>query len=54
MTAVLTNDPSKVTFVVPADLPTGDYKLHLTTQFSTASVLLKEPRTYVLEYVLTV
>lgn len=54
MTAVLTNDPSKVTFVVPADLPSGDYKLHLTTQFSTASVLLKEPRTYVLEYVLTV
>jgi len=54
MTSILMNDPSKVSFVVPADLPAGDYKLHLTTQFSTTSVSLKEPRTYVLEYVLTV
>lgn len=54
MTSILLNDPSKVSFIVPADLPEGDYKLHLTTQFSTNSTFLKEPRTYVLEYVLTV
>lgn len=54
MTSILLNDPSKVSFIVPADLPEGDYKLHLTTQFSATHTMLKEPRTYVLEYVLTV
>jgi hypothetical protein len=50
-TSVLINDPSKLTFIVPTDLPAGDYKLSLTTQFSHNS-LLKEPRTYVFDYVL--
>jgi hypothetical protein len=53
-TAILANDPSKVTFIVPTDLPAGDYKLSLTTQFSATAQLLKEPRTYIFDYVLTV
>jgi hypothetical protein len=52
MNSVLVNDPSKISFILPNDLPGGDYKLMLTTQFSNSSVLLKEPRTYVFDYVL--
>ncbi|MDR1583730.1 MAG: DUF4469 domain-containing protein [Prevotellaceae bacterium] len=51
ITSVLVNAPSKLTFIVPPDLPTGDYKLSITTQFSHA-VMLKEPRTYLFDYVL--
>jgi hypothetical protein len=47
------NDPSKITFVIPADLPAGDYHLSITTQYSSASKTLNEPRTFVFEYVLT-
>jgi len=54
MTSILANDPSIVTFVVPAGLAAGDYKLQVTTQFSTASILLNEPRVYLFDYVLTV
>jgi hypothetical protein len=50
--AILINDPSKITFIVPADLPAGDYKLKIVTQYSTNQVLLKEPRTYVFDYIL--
>jgi hypothetical protein len=52
--AILLNDPSKVSFVVPADLPAGDYRLSLTTQYSSGSNLLKDPRTFISDYVLTV
>jgi hypothetical protein len=52
-TAVIVNEPSKVSFIVPAALPSGDWKLSLTTQFSNNQTLLKEPRTYVFDYVLT-
>ncbi|MDR0757953.1 MAG: DUF4469 domain-containing protein [Tannerella sp.] len=50
-TSILVNDPSKITFIVPPDLPSGDYRLSITTQFS-SNVLLNEPRTGVLDYVL--
>ncbi|MDR1121816.1 MAG: DUF4469 domain-containing protein [Dysgonamonadaceae bacterium] len=52
--SVLVNDPKKVTFIVPANLPFGDYKLSLTTQFTSGSALLKEPRPYLFDYVLAV
>jgi hypothetical protein len=52
--SIAINDPSKITFIVPSTLPEGDYKLSVTTQFSTATQLLKEPRTYTFDYVLTV
>jgi hypothetical protein len=52
VTSILDNEPSKITFIVPADLPAGDYKLSITTQFSHPTVLLKEARTYVFDYVL--
>ncbi|MFT3738560.1 MAG: DUF4469 domain-containing protein [Breznakibacter sp.] len=52
--SIAVNDPSKITFIVPATLPEGDYKLSITTQFSSQSVLLKDPRTYVFDYLLTV
>jgi hypothetical protein len=50
-TSILINDPSSLTFIVPTDLPAGDYKLSLTSQFAHSSTL-KEPRTYVFDYVL--
>jgi hypothetical protein len=52
--AILTNDPSKITFIVPAGLARGDYKLSISTQYASSGVLLKEPRTYVFDYVLNV
>lgn len=51
---ILVNDPSKLSFIIPATLPTGDYKLSISTQFSTNSSYLKEPRTYTFDYILTV
>ncbi|MGC9151139.1 MAG: DUF4469 domain-containing protein [Microbacter sp.] len=53
-TAVLVNDPSKITFVVPASLASGDYKLTITTQYSSSVQSLKEPRSYTFDYVLNV
>ncbi|WP_352421001.1 DUF4469 domain-containing protein [Proteiniphilum sp.] len=53
-TSILTNDPSRVTFIVPADLPEGDYQLVLTTQFSGVKTPLKEPRSYEFGYPLNV
>lgn len=53
-TAILVNEPSKITFIAPADLPAGDYKLRITTQFSTSATTLKEPRTCLFDYVLGV
>ncbi len=53
-TSLLVNDPSKITFIVPAGLPAGDYKLSVCTQFPGSSTLLKEPRTYTYDYVLNV
>ena len=52
--AIALNNPSKITFVAPAALPTGNYKLSIVTQFSNSAVLLKEPRIYVFDYTLTV
>lgn len=54
LNAILTNDPSKVSFIVPATLAKGDYKLSITTQYSTAAQLLKEPRTFSFDYILNV
>jgi hypothetical protein len=53
ITSVLTNDPSRLSFIVPADLPAGDYKLSVTSQFTGNSIPLNEPRTYTFDYVLT-
>ena len=53
-TAILINDPSKITFIVPLDLPVGDYKLRITTQFTTGAQMLKEPRAHLFDYVLVV
>lgn len=50
MTSMLTNDPSKISFIMPPDLAPGDYKLKIVTQFSSGSTTLKEPRSYVSEY----
>jgi hypothetical protein len=52
--ALLVNDPSKVTFIVPQTLPHGDYKLSITTQFSNSVQTLKDSRTYLFDYLLNV
>ena len=54
VTAIAINDPSKITFVAPTTLSTGDYKLSITTQYSSSGTQLKEPRTYIFDYVLAV
>jgi hypothetical protein len=53
-THISTNSPSKLSFVVPADLAAGDYRLVITTQFSSAGRLLKETRSYNFEYLFEV
>ncbi|HEY4786140.1 MAG TPA: DUF4469 domain-containing protein [Bacteroidales bacterium] len=53
-TSILTNDRSKISAIVPAGLTAGDYKLSICTQYSNANTSLKEPRTFVFEYLLTV
>lgn len=54
LNAMLTNDPSKVSFIVPASLAKGDYKLSIATQFSNSIQNLKEPRVFMFDYVLNV
>jgi hypothetical protein len=39
VSSVLINEPSKITFIVPADLPAGDYKLSIVTQFASNALL---------------
>jgi hypothetical protein len=46
------NYPKKILLVVPLALEPGDYQLEITTQFSNASTLTKEPRIYRLSYIL--
>lgn len=42
----VTNDPSKVIFIIPATMANGTYRLRLTTQYgSNNKTLLKSPRT---------
>ncbi|WP_282013920.1 DUF4469 domain-containing protein [Marinifilum flexuosum] len=53
-THISTNSPSKLSFVVPADLAAGDYRLVVVTQHSSSKVFLKEPRTFVFDYLLEV
>ncbi|MDY3364377.1 DNA-binding domain-containing protein [Riemerella anatipestifer] len=43
--SIVINEPSRVLILVPSDLEAGNYELSITTQSSTGSVLLKEPRT---------
>ena len=47
------NLPSKLMILVPAEIPTGNYRLKVVTQFTSASRLLNSPREAVFE-VLTV
>ena len=42
------NDPQRIIARVPADLPSGQYTLRVLTKYTTASILLMEPR--IIEY----
>jgi len=53
-TSILVNDPSKITFIVPATTAEGDYKLGIATQYTPTGVFLKEPRIFIFDYVLNV
>jgi hypothetical protein len=44
MADIVINEPSRLLILVPASLAAGEYELSLTTQFSTGSTLLKQPR----------
>jgi len=54
ITSIGINDPSRISFVIPTDLPPGEYLLIIVTQFSGGGKELNEPRTLTLEYHLTV
>lgn len=54
MSSIGTNDPSRLSFVVPATLASGSYLLSIVTQFTSGTTLLREPRTVVLRCVLSV
>jgi hypothetical protein len=54
LTSIGINDPSRVSFVIPADLPVGEYLLNIVTQYSGGGNELKNPRTLALEYLLMV
>ena len=47
------NNPSELIIVIPEDLPIGQYKLQLTTQYG-GTKSLKTPRTVVFDKILTV
>jgi len=49
----ITNNPSEVVVEIP-ELPAGTYKLQITSQFSSSAVLLNDPRSFILDKVLTV
>lgn len=46
---IIANEPSKLFILVPHTLPSGQYELALTTQFSRGNDSLKHPRTGVFE-----
>ncbi|MDR1336713.1 MAG: DUF4469 domain-containing protein [Tannerella sp.] len=52
LTSIARNNPSKITFLIPPGLPSGDYRLSIVTQYSSTARLLKQPQTCVLAYVL--
>lgn len=52
--SIAVNEPAKLTFVVPAGLPAGDYKLGIGTQHTSSGRLLAEPRSFTFDYVLAV
>jgi hypothetical protein len=51
---IVTNDPSKLMLLIPAELPVGAYRLKVVTQFTGAGKLLKAPREAVFAQELTV
>lgn len=53
-TSILVNEPSKLTFITPADIQAGDYKLSITTQYSASHKTTKEVRVYIHDYVLSI
>ena len=50
---IVHNNPSQLTVLLPTLAP-GDYQLTITTQFSTSTKSLKEPRSYTFTPLLTV
>lgn len=48
------NDPSRLMFTLPGNLPAGEYQLVVETWFSTTSTLLKEMRTLIYPLTLVV
>lgn len=53
-TSILVNDPSKITFIVPANITAGDYKLRIGTQFSKSGIPLKEIKVIVFDSILNI
>jgi hypothetical protein len=51
---LIANFPKNIIFILPESLQAGDYQLELTTQYSNASTLTKQPRNYQLKTLLKV
>jgi hypothetical protein len=54
LNAIGTNDPSKISFVIPPAIIPGEYLLSIVTQYSGGGKERKDPKTIQLNYVLTV
>jgi hypothetical protein len=49
---IFDNEPGMLSFVVPVNLPEGEYQLSIVSQYMSGKRLLKEPRTYVFGHLL--
>lgn len=49
-TDIILNEPSRLLIMIPTTLKAGEYELKITTQFTAANKLLKEPRTAILGF----
>ncbi len=54
MNYIAINDPSNISFVMPTELPPGDYRMKIITQYTAGGTMLKEPRTYMFDYPLAI
>lgn len=54
MNSVLTNESSKISFIVPATLTPGDYLISISTSYTGSGASLKNYRTFIFDQILIV
>ena len=51
---IAVNDPSRILFIVPPDLPEGTYELRVVTQYTVGAKPVKKPRSATLSWMLEI